>query len=112
MGFIPVDSAFLLVYAAEYGGHIMRISDIDGTVPYITISGNKQFMTELSHREYARWQDALNRLIKWGWVKQCDNSDEMFELTGVGYGKADMLKEEVSIDTSKEPLEEIKEFDT
>ena len=36
----------------------------------------------------------------------------MYELTDTGYKKADMLKEGMSIDTTKEPLEEIKGFDT
>jgi len=31
-------------------------------------------------------------------------------LTGTGYKKADWLKEGMGIDTSKEPLDELKEF--
>ena len=111
VGFIPVEPSFLLVYAAAGDGRIMRISDINGAPPYITVTGRK-FMVDLSHRESARWQEALDQLISWGWVKQCDNSNEMYELTGTGYRKADMLKEGMGIDTTKEPLEEIKEFDT
>lgn len=89
---------------------IMRIADINGAVPYIRINGNKKFLTELSHRESDQWQDALNRLIKCDWVQQCENSDEMFELTHIRYDKADILKDEMSIDTSKELLEEIKKI--
>ena len=111
VGFIPVEPSFLLVYAAAGDGRIMRISDINGAPPYITVTGRK-IMADLSHRESARWQEALDQLIVWGWVKQCDNSNEMYELTGTGYRKADMLKEGMGIDTTKEPLEEIKEFDT
>ena len=111
VGFIPVEPSFLLVYAAAGDGRIMRISDINGAPPYNTVTGRK-FMVDLSHRESVRWQEALDQLISWGWVKQCDNSNEMYELTGTGYRKADMLKEGMGIDTTKEPLEEIKEFDT
>ena len=111
VGFIPVEPSFLLVYAAAGDGRIMRISDINGAPPYITVTGRK-FMVDLSHRESARWQEALDQLIVWGWVKPCDNSNEMYVLTGTGYRKADMLKEGMGIDTTKEPLEEIKEFDT
>lgn len=111
VGFISVEPAFLLVYAAAGDGRIMRISDINGAPPYISVAG-KQFMADLSHRESARWQEALDQLIVWGWVKQCNNSKEMYELTGTGYRKADMLKEGMGIDTTKEPLEEIKGFDT
>ena len=111
VGFIPVEPSFLLVYAAAGDGRIMRISDINGAPPIISITGRK-IMADFSHRESARWQEALDQLIVWGWVKQCDNSNEMYELTGTGYRKADMLKEGMGIDTTKEPLEEIKEFDT
>lgn len=111
VGSIPVEPAFLLVYAAAGDGRIMRISDINGARPIISITGRK-IMADFPHRESARWQEALDQLILWGWVKQCDNSNEMYELTGTGYKKADMLKEGMSIDTTKEPLEEIKEFDT
>ncbi len=111
VGSIPVEPAFLLVYAAAGDGHIMRITDIDGAPTCIVIPGRK-IMADLSHRESARWQEALDQLIVWGWIKQCNNSNEMYELTGTGYRKADMLKECMSIDTTKEPLEEIKEFDT
>lgn len=110
VGSIPVEPAFLLVYAAAGDGRIMRISDINGAPPIISVMGRK-IMADFSHRESARWQEALDQLISWGWVKQCDNSNEMYELTGTGYKKADMLKESMSIDTAKEPLEEIKEFD-
>lgn len=111
VGSIPVEPAFLLVYAAAGDGRIMRISDINGAPPIISITGRK-IMADFSHRESARWQEALDQLILWGWVKQCDNSNEMYELTGTGYRKADMLKEGMGIDTTKEPLEEIKAFDT
>lgn len=111
VGSIPVEPAFLLVYAAAGDGRIMRISDINGAPPIISITGRK-IMADFSHRESARWQEALDQLILWGWVKQCDNSNEMYELTGTGYRKADMLKEGMGIDTTNEPLEEIKEFDT
>ena len=36
---------------------------------------------------------------------------EIFELTGTGYSKADWLKNNMAIDTSKEPLDELKEFE-
>ena len=100
VGSISIEPAFLLVYAAAGDGRIMRISDIDGVPTCITITGRK-IMSDLSHWESARWQEALDQLIVWGWVKQCDGSKEMYELTGTGYRKADMLKESMNIDTTK-----------
>ena len=54
---------------------------------------------------------ALDRLIGMGWVKAVGYKGEIFELTGTGYSKADWLKNNMAIDTSKEPLDELKEFE-
>ena len=51
------------------------------------------------------------QLIEWGWVKAVGYKGEIFELTGTGYSKADWLKNNMAIDTSKEPLDELKEFE-
>ena len=68
-------------------------------------------MADNSQRESARWQEALDRLIKWGWVRPIGRGDKVYEVTGTGYTKADWLKEGMGIDTSKDPLDEIKEFE-
>ncbi len=109
VGNIPVDSAFLLVYAAEGDGQILKIQALDSPTQ-IFISG-KQFMADNSKRESARWTEALDRLVEWGWVKAVGYKGEIFELTGTGYSKADWLKENMEIDTSREPLDELKEFE-
>ena len=49
-------------------------------------------MADNSKRESARWEEALDRLIEWGWVKAVGYKGEIFELTGTGYSKADWLK--------------------
>ena len=109
VGMIPVDSAFLLVYAAEGNGQILRLSAL-GTPIQISAAG-RQFMAEHSQRESARWQEALDKLLDWGWVKAVGNKGRVFELTGTGYKKADWLKEEMKIDTDVDPLEELKYFE-
>lgn len=110
VGNIPVDSAFLLVYAAEGNGQIIKIQTL-GSPVQVSAAG-KQFMADNSQRESARWVEALDRLVKWGWVKPIGYKGEIFELTGTGYKKADWLKKGMEIDTSKEPLEELQEFDS
>ena len=109
VGNIPVDSAFLLVYAADGDGQILKIRTL-GSPTQIFTSG-KQFMADNSKRESARWEEALDRLIEWGWVKAVGYKGEIFELTGTGYSRADWLKNNMAIDTSKEPLDELKEFE-
>ena len=109
VGNIPVDSAFLLVYAADGDGQIIKTQTLSSPTQ-ITASG-KQFMSDNSTRESARWTEALDRLIEWGWVKAVGYKGEVFELTGTGYSKADWLKDGMGIDTSKDPLDELKEFE-
>lgn len=110
VGSIPVDSAFLLVYAADGDGQILKIRTLNS--PTQVITSGKQFMADNSKRESARWVEALDRLVEWGWVKALGYKGEVFELTGTGYDKADWLKEGMEIDTSKAPLEELKEFES
>lgn len=109
VGNIPVDSAFLLVYAADGDGQILKIQTLSS--PTQVCTSGKQFMADNSRRESARWVEALERLVKWGWVKPVGYKGEIFELTGTGYDKADWLKECMEIDTSKPPLDELKEFE-
>lgn len=109
VGNIPTESAFLLVYAASDNGQIMRVQTL-GSPVQITTAG-KQFQADDSPRESARWQEALDRLIQWGWVKPVGHKGEIYELTGTGYNKADWLKDGMGINTENEPLDELKEFD-
>lgn len=106
---VPTDAAFLLVYAAEGDGQILKISTL-GAGTSVSANG-KQFMANSSQRESARWVEALDFLISQVWVKSTGHKGQVFELTGTGYNVADKLKEGMCIDTSKEPLEELKEFE-
>ena len=108
VGNIPVDSAFLLVYAADGDGQIMKVQTLGS--PVQVLASGKQFMADNSQRESARWVEALDRLLSWGWVKPVGYKGQIFELTGTGYTKAEWLKEGMYIDTSKEPLEELQQF--
>lgn len=109
VGNIPVESAFLLVYAADGDGQIIKVKTLSSPTQIFT--SDKQFMANNSKRESARWVEALDRLIEWSWVKAVGYKREIFELTGTGYNKADWLKDGMGIDTSKVPLEELKEFE-
>ena len=109
VGYIPPDSALLLVYAADGDGRIIKIRTTSSPTQIFT--SGKQFMADNSKRESARWVEALDRLIEWKWVKPVGYKGEIFELTGTGYDKADWLKESMRIDTSKNPLDELKKFE-
>lgn len=108
VGIIPVDPAFLLVYAAVGDGRIIKCQNL-GTPVTISTSG-KEFMAEPTQRESARWQEALDMLISWGWVKPVSRRGDVFELTGTGYKKADWLKDGMQINTENEPLDELEHY--
>lgn len=105
---IPVDSAFLLVYAAAGNGQIIRVQPLGS--PFQVSADGKQFMSDMSQRESARWVEALDRLISWGWVKAAGPKGQIYELTGTGYAKADWLKEGMDINTDNDPLDELQYF--
>lgn len=105
---IPVEPAFLVVYAASSNGQIIKVQSL-GAGTTISAAG-KGFMKDHSPREIARWQGALNNLIAWRWVKSAGMKGEIFELTDLGFKMADMLKDRMDIDTNKEPLEQLEEF--
>lgn len=109
VGQISVESAFLLVYAADGDGQITKIQTLSS--PTQIFASGKQVMADNSRRESARWIEALDRLIEWGWVKAVGYKGEIFELTGTGYDKADWLKDGMRIDTSNDPLDELKKFE-
>lgn len=97
------------MYAADGDGRIIKIQTTSSPIQVFT--SGKQFMADNSKRESARWVEALDRLIEWKWVKPVGYKGEIFELTGTGYKKVDWLKESMGIDTSKSPLNELKEIE-
>ena len=108
VGNIPVEPAFLLVYAFAGDGQIIKVQTLGS--PIQVSADRKQFMADSSQRESARWVEALDRLITWGWVKPVGSKGQVYEVTGTGYQKADSLKEGMGINTDNEPLDELKEF--
>lgn len=106
---IPLEPAFLVVYAASADGLIIRELTLSGRT-MISAAG-KTFMKNDSTRERVRWQGALDKLVSWRWVIPIGSKGELFELTDDGFNMADQLKAGMGIDTSREPLDELKEFE-
>ena len=105
----PLDSVILLVYAAVGDGRIMKIHTLDSST--VVSPGTKEVMVDFSPRESARWVEALQRLIDFGWVKAADYKGEMYDVTKTGYDIADRLKSELKIDSDKNPLDELKRLE-
>lgn len=107
---IPVDSAFLLVYAADGDGqNHLKTQTLSSPCSILHLVNSSWLTTQ--KRISLRWIEAFDWLIKWGWVKAVGYKGEIFELTKTGYSKADWLKAGMGIDTSKNPLDELKEFE-
>jgi hypothetical protein len=106
---ISVDSAFLLVYAACGDGRILSISTL-GSETLVQTAG-KSFNANSSHREAARWVEALDTLVVKGLARPVGSKGQVFEVTGTGYKVSDKLKAAMGIDTSHDPLEELERFE-
>lgn len=106
---IPVESAFLLVYAAYSDGRIIRYANKGSSNWIISVTG-KVFMRDHSHEESKRWHNALGNLVDWKWVGRNSKNGNIFELTSLGYRIADVLQKEMDINISENPLDEISKF--
>jgi len=105
---VPIDAAFLLVYAAAGNGQIVSTKSLSS--PLHLSAGGKLFLSDDSMKESVRWQEALDKLIQSDWVKPLGFKGEIYRLTGLGYEKAECIKEEMGIDTEIDPLEELKKY--
>lgn len=106
---VPVEAAFLVVYAAASNGQIIKTDNMS-TGTSIT-AGDWEFTANQTHREIARWKGAVDSLAAWHWIKNVDRKGNVFELTDLGYREADILKEGMEIDTEREPINQLKEFE-
>lgn len=106
---VPLEPAFLLVYAACGDGQIWSIRTL-GSGALVQAAG-KHFTANATPRESARWVEALDTLVAQGWVKPVGSKGQVFEVTGTGYKVSDKLKDAMGIDTSHDPLEELKRFE-
>lgn len=102
-----VESALLLVYAADGSGRIYKSSN--ERVIRISVSG-KRFMRNSSAKESVRWREALDKLLYLEWIKDIGYGGKVFEVTEEGYKKADILKERMKINTLADPAKELKRF--
>lgn len=84
------DSKELLLEASnDPSGDIMSLSYIGGA----TIQTNgRNFLTENTAREKARWGAALNQLVEEGLIENVGYKGEMFRVTYSGYQLVDQLK--------------------
>lgn len=105
---ISVESSLLIVFAAtDTNGEIFMTRSLEGTE--ISTAG-KTFMRDTSAREEARWRGALDNLVEWKWVRCVGTKGQVFKVTDLGYSMAEMLEAKMDIDTTNEPLVELKAF--
>ena len=107
---LTLESCLLLIYAAADNESIIRARALSGRI--IVSTRKRTFMKDASPRESAIWQDAVDILLEDGFIRlERKNAEfEMYGLTGEGYKKGEELKVSMNVDTSKEPLEELKKY--
>ena len=103
---IPLEVSFLAVYAARIDGEIIYSQTMSGE----SISaGGYDFTPTQAPRESARWKEALDTLVNWGWATPMGNKGEVFKLTYTGFKWADKMKEDMHIDTDQYPFDQLEE---
>ncbi|MEC5424250.1 DUF4062 domain-containing protein [Virgibacillus sp. C22-A2] len=70
-------------------GNILCIRHKGGT--YLQTNG-KNMIPSQDRREVAKWEEALEELIKEGLITERGNKREIFEITNLGYQIADMIQ--------------------
>ena len=109
----PVDALFtgmnlsheamiLLAYASkDPNGQIMHIRSLSGTS---IAAGKWDFISEPGNpRDVAIWEDALEELINFGFVKASGTKHQVFSVTRKGYDVADAVIENNNIDVDENP---------
>lgn len=101
--FLGKDACILLVYAADDpGGQILVVSDLTRLGPSISTYGY-EFAVKDTPRECARWKGALDELEIYQFIKAANAKRQVFTLTTKGYELADIEKNKLGIDTSRNP---------
>jgi hypothetical protein len=85
---LTVESKVILKTAAESDGRIMLVRYIGGTD--LQVAGSNLIANQ-DRREVAKWEDALDQLLKKDLVVARGRKGEFFEITELGYRIADML---------------------
>ncbi len=85
------DAQDLLITAADQEGEIHQIRSLRGARLQV---GEKNMNKDLSHREFARWEATLQKLIEAGLIidRGLRAKGQLFELTHSGYQLVDQLK--------------------
>ena len=107
---LSLESCMLLIYAS-YDNDITTKA-IAPSYRLVVSTRKRSFMKDLSPKESAIWQDALEELLDNGLIRQENiiNGCEMYGLTGEGHRKAQELKLSMNINISENPLEELKKI--
>lgn len=93
---ISIESKVMLFYASEEGNII--VSKTMSGDEYI--AGNHPLNATNELREQAKWCEALDELIKAGYVKCVNQNDYIYQVTAKGYKKSDSLKKEYGIESN------------
>ncbi len=104
-GTVPIEVAFLLVYAAKGNGYIIIADSGYGQIS--VMASDKQMNKNNTKKEYLLWLDALVILAEFGWVRKCIGTDNTYELTKAGYENVDSMRGGTGMNPNNDPLEEI-----
>ncbi len=81
----------LLEASEDRTGHIMMLRSFDGV---ILQTNRKNLVDSQDPRSVARWEEALDQLVRADLVEERGTKGEVFKMTAAGYRVADQLREQ------------------
>lgn len=98
---LSLEAAVLLAYASEDQGEIIVIRDILGT--HVQAGIWDLTGAEASARTIARWEAAVEELLRLALIKRTGRRDRIYGVTHRGYEAADVIKKELNFKETESP---------
>ena len=98
---LSLEAAVLLAYASEDQGEIIVIRDILGT--HVQAGIWELTGAEASARTIARWEAAVEELLRLALIKRTGRRDRIYGVTHRGYEAADVIKKELNFKETESP---------
>lgn len=105
---IQLHASVMLFFAAEDRGEIIVSTTLSGT----SYCAGKVCLNESNEpREQAKWESALEQLLKGGYIKRTGKKDPIYQVTEKGYNISDAFKSDNQLNVDMSPNQIIEMFE-
>ena len=104
---IQLHANVMLFFAAEGNGRVMVLATMSGNK---YIADKRQLNESNDNRELAKWESALDQLIRCEYIKLVGGKDRIYQVTDKGYLTSDRFKNDNKLNREMEPSEVLAMF--